>query len=466
MKTVSCISPIDSKILATRELTSDAQLDKILARAKIAQKEWAATSIKTRVEAMEKFLVNLQAMDDEIVPELAKQMGRPIRFGGEVPPLVKRVKYLNEMASSALANYVPETNGVDQITRYIKRIPVGIVFVIAPWNYPYVTAVNGIVPSLLAGNAVILKHAVQSLLVGERFYKALQNVGLPAGLFSNILIENEQAATILKAGKVNHVTFTGSVRGGREVEQAAAGSFTTMNLELGGKDAAYVCKDANLELTVADLAEGAFFNGGQCCCGIERIYVEEAIFDKFVEALVAEAKKLKLGDPLDVNTTLGPMASLRFADSVRGHISSALSQGAKALIDSNLFPQSKLNTPYLAPQVLVNVDHSMEIMTEETFGPVVGVMPVKNDKEALALINDSKYGLTSSIWTKDQVRAVELADQIETGIIYMNRCDHVDPSLVWAGVKQTGRGASLSKYGFDALTKPKSYHLRQGTNFC
>jgi acyl-CoA reductase-like NAD-dependent aldehyde dehydrogenase len=364
-----------------------------------------------------------------------------------------------EIAEESLAPLHP--HGKPGSLRMIKRDPVGIVFVIAPWNYPYLTAVNTIAPALIAGNAVILKHAAQTILVGERFQMAMDRAGIPKGLFRNLVLSHEDTARMLGSGSVNHVNFTGSVAAGRAIEQAAAGSFTTLGLELGGKDPAYVRPDAAFDFTVETLVDGAFFNSGQCCCGIERIYVHEALYDRFVDRFSEQARAYHLGNPLNEATTLGPMASTRFADLVRAQTAEALAKGAKAHVDPAAFPADAAGTPYLAPQVLTNVDHAMRVMMEESFGPVVGIMKVSSDEEALRLMNDSPYGLTASIWTADMPAAEALGDRLETGTVFMNRCDYVDPALAWTGVKDTGRGASLSEIGYAMLTRPKSFHLRE-----
>jgi acyl-CoA reductase-like NAD-dependent aldehyde dehydrogenase len=335
--------------------------------------------------------------------------------------------------------------------------------VIAPWNYPYLTAVNTIVPALIAGNAVILKHATQTLLVGERFAEAMAIAELPAGLFTNVVLSHAQTAKLLGSGAINHASFTGSVAGGKAIAQAAAGTFTTLGLELGGKDPAYVRPDANLDYAVENLVDGAFYNTGQSCCGVERIYVHADVYDQFVDRFVALTSNYVLGNPLDQATTLGPMAATRFADLVRAQTAEAIAMGARAHLDPTAFPANRDHSPYLAPQVLTNVDHTMRVMTEESFGPVIGMMKVQNDAEAAALMNDSVYGLTASIWSSDLEAARTIADQIETGAVYLNRCDYLDPGLAWTGVKDSGRGASLSALGYAMLTRPKSYHLRYAT---
>jgi acyl-CoA reductase-like NAD-dependent aldehyde dehydrogenase len=342
----------------------------------------------------------------------------------------------------------------------VKHVPLGVVMVIAPWNYPYLTAVNTIIPALMAGNVVILKHATQTLLAGERFAKAFEIAGLPKGVFSNVMLGHATTEALLASGTVDHVNFTGSVGGGRAIEKAAAGTFMTVGLELGGKDPAYVLPDVNVEHAVANLVDGAFFNSGQCCCGIERIYVHEAVYDKFVDGFVELTSQYVVGNPLDASSTLGPMAHARFADLIREQKAVALRKGAKAHINMSV-ENDRAGSPYLAPEVLTNVDHQMSVMREESFGPIVGIMKVRSDEEAVALMNDSNFGLTASLWTPDTDRAANIADQIETGTVFMNRCDYLDPGLVWTGVKDTGKGASLSSIGYGNLTRPKSYHLRE-----
>jgi acyl-CoA reductase-like NAD-dependent aldehyde dehydrogenase len=343
----------------------------------------------------------------------------------------------------------------------IKREPVGLVLVIAPWNYPYLTAINTIVPALMAGNAVLLKHASQTVLAGERFQTAMDRAGMPKGLFQNLHLSHDQTGRILGSGLVDHCNFTGSVSGGRSIERAAAGTFTSLGLELGGKDPAYVRQDANIDHAIENLVDGAFFNSGQCCCGIERIYVHEKHYDRFVEGAVDLVNKYVLGNPLDEATTLGPMAHKRFADLVRGQNAEAVAKGAKAHIDAKRFGADTGDTAYLAPQVLTGVDHSMSVMREESFGPTVGIMKVTGDEEAIRLMNDSPYGLSAAIWTSDVDAAEAIGEKLETGTVFMNRCDYLDPALAWTGVKDTGRGASLSRLAYESLTRPKSYHLRQ-----
>ena len=456
--TVKIISPVDGSVYAERPLATDDALDAAVSRARAAQAKWALVPIAERVERTLAMLDALIAMNDEIVPELAWQMGRPIRYGGEKGGLEERARYMASIAEEALAPLVPKEK--PGFRRYVKHEPVGIVFVIAPWNYPFLTAGNTIFPALMAGNAVILKHAAQTLLVGERFQAAADKSGLPKGLFQNLVLSHAQTERLIGSGGVDHINFTGSVAGGRAIERAAAGTFSSLGLELGGKDPAYVCADAKLDHAVENLVDGAFYNSGQCCCGIERIYVHESVFDPFVESFVDLTKRYVVGNPLDQATTLGPMARAGFADHVRNQSAEALRKGAKPHIQMKV-PEDREGSPYIAPEVLTDVNHQMSVMREETFGPVVGIMKVADDEEAVTLMNDSPYGLTASVWTTDMDHAAEIGDRIATGTVFMNRCDYVDPGLVWTGVKDTGRGAALGQLGFEALTQPKSYHLRE-----
>ncbi|MBY5769044.1 aldehyde dehydrogenase family protein [Rhizobium leguminosarum] len=460
MAMIQCISPVDGSVYAERAaLSLDAAKD-VVARARKAQKAWAKRPLEDRVQLVLKGAARLNEMSDVVVPELAWQMGRPIKYGGEYKGFNERSNYVASIAADAMAPVVVEES--DRFERRIEREAHGVVFVVAPWNYPYMTAINTIAPALMAGNTVVLKHASQTLLVGERLVQAFTEAGVPEDVFQNVFLDHETTSALIAAGSFNFVNFTGSVEGGRSMERAAAGTFTGLGLELGGKDPGYVMEDADLEAAVDTLMDGATYNSGQCCCGIERIYVHESLYDTFVEKSVAWVSNYKLGNPLDPDTSLGPMAHKRFAKVVREQIADAVSKGAKALVDPKLFPQDD-GGAYLAPEILVNVDHSMAFMREETFGPAVGIMKVKSDEEALALMNDSQYGLTASLWTRDAERAGRLGREIETGTVFMNRADYLDPALCWTGVKETGRGGSLSIIGFHNLTRPKSFHLKKVT---
>ena len=459
-KTIQCISPVDGRVYAERPALNMADAEAMAARARGAQPAWAARPLAERIALVKAGVEKLNEMKAVLVEELAWQMGRPTRYGGEFGGVNDRTNYMAEIAASALAPMVVENS--DRFERRILREPVGVVFVLAPWNYPYLTAINTIVPALIAGNAVVLKHASQTLLVGERLAEAFHAGGVPADVFQNVVLDHATTEALIGARAFNFINFTGSVAGGAAMERAAAGTFTGLGLELGGKDPGYVMDDADLDAAVDTLMDGAMYNAGQCCCGIERIYVHESLYDAFVEKAVAWVKALKLGNPFEASSTIGPMANKRFAHVVRDQVAEAIAEGAVALIDPALFPEDD-GGAYLAPQILVNVNHEMRVMREESFGPVVGIMSVKNDEEAVAVMNDSPYGLTASLWTRDPERAAALGARIETGTVFMNRCDYLDPALCWTGCKDTGRGGSLSVLGYYAVTRPKSYHLKKVT---
>jgi acyl-CoA reductase-like NAD-dependent aldehyde dehydrogenase len=460
MVMIQNISPIDGSVYAEREALSLDAARAAVGRARKAQKAWARLPLEDRVQLVLKGVARLNEMSDEVVPEIAHMMGRPVRYGGEFRGFNERSNYCASVAGEALAPLVIEESA--SFERRIEREAHGVVFVIAPWNYPYMTAINTVAPALMAGNTVVIKHASQTLLVGERMVRAFVEAGVPEDVFINVFLDHGTTSALIGEGLFNFVNFTGSVEGGRSIERAAAGTFTGLGLELGGKDPGYVMEDADLDAAVDTLMDGATFNSGQCCCGIERIYVHESLYDAFVEKSVAWLSNYKLGNPLDAETSLGPMAHKRFAKVVRDQVADAISKGAKQLVDPKLFPQDD-GGAYVAPQLLVNVDHSMEFMREETFGPAVGVMKVSSDDQALELMNDCKYGLTASVWTQDAERAARLGRELESGTIFMNRADYLDPALCWTGVKETGRGGSLSVLGFHNLTRPKSYHLKKVT---
>jgi acyl-CoA reductase-like NAD-dependent aldehyde dehydrogenase len=455
---IVCVSPIDGSVFAERSALSLAAAKSAVSKARDAQKSWAARPLQERIDLVRAGVARLGEMNDQIVPELAHMMGRPIRYGGEFGGVKERASYMADIAVDSLAPMVVEES--DVFERRILREPHGLVLVIAPWNYPYMTAINTVAPALIAGNAVMLKHASQTLVVGERMVEAFIAVGIPAEIFQNVFLDHATTAELIAAKQFGFVNFTGSVGGGQAIEHAAAGTFTGLGLELGGKDPGYVMDDANLDAAVETLIDGAMFNSGQCCCGIERIYVADALFDAFVEKAVGIVSGYKLGNPLDPETTLGPMAHKRFAAEVRAQTQEAIAAGARPLIDPALFPQDD-GGAYLMPQILVDVTHDMRVMRDESFGPVVGIMKVKDDAQAIALMNDSQFGLTASLWTQNVDRAVAIGAQLETGTVFMNRADYLDPGLCWTGCKNTGRGGALSPIGYHALTRPKSYHLKK-----
>lgn len=459
MKTFTTISPINNQPIFTKHFATSDQIDLVIKSSNEAFYGWRKVPIKHRISLIQKFIQELLKDKKELAKELTLMMGRPIRYTeGELETLRDRANYMISIAERSLASV--QTEPKPGFKRYIERVPLGVVLLIAPWNYPYITSINGIVPALLAGNTVILKPSPQTPLVAERYAKAFQRAGLPRDVFQSLHLDDGDVAKVVSHPLVKFVNFTGSVENGLKVQKAASTKLMATGLELGGKDPAYVRKDADISYAAEQLVDGAMFNSGQSCCSVERIYVHEAIYDQFVTRFVKITEGYKLGDPMDPATTLGPMVSLRSAEFVRNQVKVAIANGAKQLINHSLFPLTKKGTNYVAPQVLVDVDHTMSIMRDESFGPVVGIMKVKSDQEAIELMNDSEFGLTASIWTSELDAATSIGDHLETGTVFMNRCDYPDPALAWAGVKNSGKGCSLSPLAFEALTRPKSYHLK------
>jgi acyl-CoA reductase-like NAD-dependent aldehyde dehydrogenase len=457
------ITPADGSVYAERELADSAQIEAVLRGATEAQRGWRETTIAERAAACTAMVDWLVSRKDELGTELSWQIGRPIRYtpneisGG----FQERARYMISIAEETLGDIVPAPE--EGFQRFIRREPVGTVLVLAPWNYPWLTAVNSVIPALMAGNSVILKHSDQTPLVAERFTEAARAAGIPDGVFQHIHMSHDDVARVVRDPRIGVVVFTGSVAGGHAVTQAASARFVRVATELGGKDPAYVLPDADLNFAIENVIDGALFNSGQSCCSVERVYVHRDVYESFVDGAVALTNSYVLGHPLDPAVSLGPVVRTRAAQFVRDQIAEAVAKGAQALIDPAHFPLDRDQTPYIAPQLLTGVNHSMRVMTEESFGPVVGIMPVADDSEAVRLMNDSRYGLTASLWTRDIDRAIALGGQIETGTVYMNRCDYLDPALVWTGVKDSGSGGSLSVLGYDYFTRPKSYHLRIST---
>ncbi len=453
-------SPVDGSLFVERALASEAEITATLRNASAAQPGWSTTPLNHRIELLQAMVDHFEGQRESIADELSWQMGRPrSQSPYEVDGFAHRARTMLDLAPDALADLRPPAQAGFQ--RFVRREALGLVLCLAPWNYPYLCAVNAIIPALAAGNVVLLKHSAQTPLCAERLVQSAHAAGLPPAVFQQLHCSHDQVARIIADPQVSFVSFTGSVEGGRAVQRAAAERFIATGLELGGKDPAYVRADANLAHATENLVEGAFFNSGQSCCGVERIYVHKSRFKDFVEGFITQVQAYRLGNPLEAATNLGPMVRSSAADLVRRQVAAAVDQGARPLIAAQSFPAACDEGPYLAPQVLIDVDHNMELMREESFGPVVGIMAVKDDEQALALMNDSRYGLTASLWTRDQAAAIGLGERLETGTVFLNRCDYLDPQLAWTGTKDSGRGCTLSSIGYESLTRPKSFHLRE-----
>jgi acyl-CoA reductase-like NAD-dependent aldehyde dehydrogenase len=457
--TFQVVSPGDGSVLVERAYASAGAIDAALEAATTAQRAWRSVPLEDRVSLLRAMVEHILSRKDELAREIALQIGRPVgQCPGEIAGFAQRATAMLDRAAGALADVRPRP--IDGFERFVRREPLGVVLTLAPWNYPWLCAVNSIIPAMAAGNTVVLKHSSQTPLVSERLSEAAVAAGLPAGVFQHVHASHDQVAAMVADPRVGYVAFTGSVDGGHAVTRAAGERFLGLGLELGGKDPAYVRADADPLHAAENLVDGACFNSGQSCCGIERIYVHQSRFDDFIDAARAAMAAYRLGDPMDADTTMGPMVRARAADHVRSQTAAAIASGARGLIDEAAFERAAPGSPYCAPQLLVDVDHSMDVMAEETFGPVVGVMSVADDDEAVRLMNDSRYGLTASVWTKDVEAALAIGGRLETGTVFLNRCDYLDPELAWVGVKDSGRGCTLSRVGYEHLTRPKSFHFR------
>jgi acyl-CoA reductase-like NAD-dependent aldehyde dehydrogenase len=453
---------VDGSVYCERPLGDATALDAVLARAVAAPRDGSAPDLATRAALCRRFCDLFESRRDEIALELTWQMGRPVRYTpGEVRGTLERARYMIDIAAEALADVDPGPK--EGFTRYVHREPLGVVFTVAAWNYPYLIAVNSVVPAIMAGNAVVLKHSAQTPLCAERFADCFREAGLPEGVFQAVHLSHALTERAIRDPRVDFVAFTGSVAGGHAVQHAAADRFIGTGLELGGCDPAYVRHDADLAHAVENLVDGAFFNSGQSCCGIQRIYVHERLYDDFVAGAVELTDRYVLGDPTDPDTTLGPVVRAAAAEQIRRQVEASIAAGARAAIDARRFPRSVAGTPYLAPQLLLEAHHDMPVMREEVFGPVAGIMRVPGDEEAVRLMNDSAFGLTAAVWTADAEAAQALGRRVQTGTWFMNRCDYLDPALAWVGVKDSGRGCTLSRVGYEHLTRPKSFHLRVRT---
>ena len=452
------ITPINNTIYVEREYSHN-KIEETISNSFKAQKEWSSLSVNERVKILKKFVDDFLSRESQIIDEITRQIGRPIsQASSELKGFKERADYMLEIAEEKLRVInLPEKQN---FKNYIKRIPMGVSLVIAPWNYPYLTSVNSIIPALAAGNTIILKHSAQTPLCAEQFFLSAKNT-LPKNVFNYLHLNHEDSLKVVADKRVAFVSFTGSVKAGYEIQRATTKKFISVALELGGKDPAYVRNDADIKKTAENLVDGSFFNSGQSCCGVERIYVDQKIYEQFLDLFISITYNYKLGNPLEKSTTLGPVVKLSAAKFIEEQINSAVELGAKKMIDSSKFDYPKEHKNYMVPQILTNVSHKMKFMVEETFGPCVGIMPVNNENEAIELMNDSPYGLTASIWTKDTEAAEKIGNQINTGTFFMNRCDYLDPGLSWTGVKETGKGCSLSEIAYEHLTKPKSFHLRR-----
>lgn len=447
------ISPIDNSEYLTRTFHEWSEVQSKLTSAQEAYESWVKRPLEERLAILRKWVDLLAGQRIEAAEELTYQMGRPHSEAPlEMDAFVERARRVLDKASTVSLRQDEHEDGT--LTSYMRQEALGVVLVHAAWNYPYIIAAHSVVPALAVGNSVLLKYSNQTPLCGLRLEKAFLESGGPEGVLQAILLPRSQAQKLWTHDSIAQVAVTGALP--NENKRPNRRRHVGRGLDLGGKDPAYVRADANLEETSTQLVRAAFSNAGQSCCGVERIYVQDTVHDNFVEALKTKVESLQLGDPRKPDTTLGPMVRFQSALALHDQVNTTIRQGATPLLP-NLPPERA----YFHPQILVDVNHEMNLMTEETFGPAVGVMRVKDDEEAVRLMNDSRYALGCSIWTNDVELGVEIAQRVKTTTLHINRCDFLDPAIAFLGVNDSPRGFTLSHFGFQMLTSSRYYWINK-----
>ena len=453
------LNPFDQSLVCSLDYDEGSALEARIAGAHAAAERWREIPLGDRLERIREGLERFRAESERIAADVSRQMGKPIaQARGEVNTVFARADHMLEIAPEALApDILPP---LDDLHRRIEHTPLGVVFNLAAWNYPLIIPINVIVPALAAGNPVLLKHSARTPLCGQAFEKAFGSLEIP-GLVTNLVLTHEETARVLADARVNHLSFTGSVDGGRAVYRQAAERFIDAGLELGGKDPAYIAEDADLEFAIANTVDGACYNAGQSCCAVERVYVHHTLLDDYLAGAREALEAYRTGDPLEEETTLGPLASRGALDFLEEQVRDAVGRGASLLTGGARIPDCTGN--FFQPTLLAAVPNDASAMQEESFGPILPVLGVSGDEEALAHMRDTRFGLTASIWTSDQERAERFARSLDAGTIFQNRCDFLDPALPWTGYLDSGKGSTLSRYGYLHLTRRKSIHFRTNT---
>ncbi|KAL4889888.1 Aldehyde/histidinol dehydrogenase [Aspergillus ambiguus] len=458
---IRTLSPATNEVIFEHPGVSVDEARNLAQAAQDAFQSYRKLSLEERKAIIVKALNIIDANKDTLSAELTTQMGRPIAFcAKEIDTMRMRAEYLLSLADDKLAAVPGQAE--EGFRRFVKKDPVGVAFIATAWNYPYLITINTLVPALLAGNAVLLRISPQTPLIGERLVSYFAQAGLPPNVLQVVHCGSlDVLDQIVQLPQISLVSFTGSTTGGLRIREATARRVVPVNLELGGNDPTYVRPDVDLAYVAAQVVDGAVFNSGQSCCSIERVYVHADVHDAFIAELQKELSTYKLGDPTDKSTTTGPVISAQAVKNIAAHVADALSKGAVDATPANAtFDPLPAKGNYVAPRLLTNVNHSMVTMREETFGPIIPVMKVSSDDEAVALMNDSDYGLTASVWTKDLAAGEALLERIEAGTVYINRCDYPSPDLAWIGWKNSGLGCTLGPQAFDAFYKLKSYHIK------
>jgi acyl-CoA reductase-like NAD-dependent aldehyde dehydrogenase len=458
MATHTVDNPYSGEVACTVPFADEPTVHATLDRARGAARGFRASTVDDRIALCEKAIASMEGHADEIAQDITRMMGKPLQQSkSEIAGMALRARHMMSIARASLADIILPVK--EKFERRIVKEPLGVVLALPAWNYPLLTAVNGVIPAILAGNAVVLKHSPRSPLCGEHFARAFEAAGAPKGLVPAIYCDHPTTERMVGDPRVDHVLFTGSVFGGHRIQQAGANRFLHVGLELGGNDPAYVAADADLDRAVENIVDGACYNAGQSCCAVERIYVHRSLYAKFVERAEPLVRAYVMGDPTAQDTTLGPIAQPYHVGELEGLVLDAKTKGAR-VVCGGAKAQANGKGRFFEATLLADVPGSAQLLHKESFGPLVPIAPVDSDEEALAKMNDSQLGLTASVWTSDRDRAAMLARDLAFGTVYMNRCDALDPALPWTGVKDSGRGVTLSQLGFDALTRPKAIHFR------
>ncbi len=457
-RTLVVDNPFTGEPACEVRLADEAFITATLDRVHDAARVWKTSKLHERITVCERAVEHMEKNADAIARDITRMMGKPLSQAmGELKTCASRARYMMSIADAALSDVVlPPLTGFE---RRIVREPLGVVFDLPAWNYPLLTAVNCVVPAVLAGNAVLLKHSPRTPLCGEHFARAFAEAGGPAHLVQALDCDHPSSERIVADDRIDHVVFTGSIFGGHRMVEAAAKRFLHPCLELGGNDPAYVAADCDLAKTVESVVDGAIYNAGQSCCAVERVYVHKSVYGRFLEMAEPLVRAYVLGDPMSDKTTLGPIAQPGHVPELEALVQDARARGARVVAGGKRTSTNGRGR-FFEATLVADCNHTMKLFRQESFGPILPVMAVESDEEAMAKMNDSRLGLTASVWTRDRERAARFARVLEHGTVFMNRCDYLDPALPWSGWKDSGRGVGLSPLGFEALTRPKAVHFR------
>lgn len=449
------INPATEEVIKDVQQANAASVQSKYEKARKAQKEWATVPLKERISRIAKFNELMLANADKIAADMTSEVGKPLdQAKGEIKGGVGRSSYFVENSEKYLAEEWTVSEG--DTKEKIVYEPLGVIANISAWNYPFLVGVNVFIPALIGGNAVLYKPSEFSTLTGLNIAEMLWKAGVPKDVFQ-VVVGAKEAGEALLDLPLDGYFFTGSYNTGKYIAERVAGKLVPVGLELGGKDPMYVCDDVDVKAVAASGVEGAFYNNGQSCCSVERIYVHEKIYDDYIAAYADELKKLNVGDPNQGGTFFGPLTRPQQIDVLKEQVADAVSRGAQLLVGGKPVDRKGY---YFEPTVLVSVDHTMQVMKEESFGPIIGIQKIKDDAEAVQLMVDTPYGLASSVFTNDQSRAEKIMAKMNSGTVYWNCCDRVSPTSPWSGRGQSGIGSTLSHAGIKAFVQPKAYHLR------